>query len=60
MDNKVPELSIELIERLNENFPVYQPKPGDSLDKIMYKAGQRSVIDMLLARTKKEELIDVR
>jgi len=37
----------ELIEELELTFPAYTPNPDDTLAKIMYKAGQRSVVEHL-------------
>ena len=39
-----------LIQELNENFPPVTPKPNDSNAKIMYQAGQRSVIEWIQNR----------
>lgn len=46
---------MDLIEELDEIYPVLTPKPDMSRDEVMYKAGQRSVIDRLLIL--KEEAI---
>ena len=37
----------KLIENLEQAFPLYNPAPDDSLAKIMYLAGQRSVVDFI-------------
>lgn len=38
----------ELIEGLEKTFPRSRPRPGQTLDEIMYAAGQRHVVDFLL------------
>jgi hypothetical protein len=37
----------ELLEKLEELYPLYNPNPSDSLAKIMYLAGQRSVVEYI-------------
>jgi hypothetical protein len=37
----------ELLEKLEELYPLYNPNPSDSLPKIMYLAGQRSVVEYI-------------
>jgi hypothetical protein len=37
----------KLLESLEEIFPLYIPTPEDSIAKIMYLAGQRSVVEYL-------------
>jgi hypothetical protein len=37
----------ELLEKLEELYPLYNPNPSDNLAKIMYLAGQRSVVDYI-------------
>jgi hypothetical protein len=37
----------ELLEKLEELYPLYNPNPTDNLAKIMYLAGQRSVVDYI-------------
>jgi|TARA_B100001540_G_scaffold227087_1_gene201267 hypothetical protein len=36
-----------LIHQLDENFPVVTPSPDDSIEKIMYRSGQRSVVEWI-------------
>ena len=36
-----------LIEQLEEAFPPVNPNPGDDLSTIMFRSGQRSVIEYL-------------
>ena len=37
-----------LIQQLDENFPPVNPTPSDDLTLIMYRAGQRSVVEWIL------------
>lgn len=37
-----------LINQLEEQYPVMNPSPDDSIEKIMYRAGQRSVVEWLI------------
>jgi|TARA_R100000406_G_scaffold83856_1_gene66613 hypothetical protein len=37
----------KLKKDLDTAFPIYNPNPDDSLSRIMYLAGQRSVIDYI-------------
>jgi hypothetical protein len=39
-----------LIAELEENFPQFLPQPGDSINAIMYKSGQRSVVEWIQQR----------
>jgi len=39
-----------LAKELEETFPEFKPTPSDSHHLIMYKAGQRFVVDWILAR----------
>ena len=39
-----------LIDELNENFPPVTPSPQDSIAKIMYQSGQRSVVEWIIQR----------
>ena len=39
-----------MVKELEENFPPLTPTPGDSIETIMYRSGQRSVIEWLLNR----------
>ncbi len=39
-----------ITQQLNENFPPVSPTPDDSIEKIMYRSGQRSVVEWLLTR----------
>ena len=37
-----------LIQELEETFPPHLPSPSDDLSVIMYRAGQRSVVEWIL------------
>ncbi len=39
----------KLLEDLEAVYPHYLPQPTDSTSKIMYKAGQRSVVEYLIS-----------
>ena len=39
-----------LIAQLEENFPPVTPTPNDSIAKIMYQSGQRSVVEFILSQ----------
>jgi hypothetical protein len=36
-----------LLHRLDENFPPLTPSFDDSMEKIMYRSGQRSVVEWI-------------
>ena len=40
-----------LLEELEAMYPHYAPVPKDDIATIMYKAGQRSVVDYIQAKT---------
>ena len=44
-----PEL-ITILREMEETFPVINPHPAEHLQSIMYRAGQRSVVDWLTKR----------
>ena len=33
---------------LNETFPPFTPNPDESMEKIMYRSGQRSVVEWII------------
>jgi predicted nucleotide-binding protein (sugar kinase/HSP70/actin superfamily) len=37
-----------MVSQLQEVFPPINPKPNDSMEKIMYQSGQRSVVEWIL------------
>ena len=39
-----------LAQQLQEHFPSITPTPDDTIEKIMYRSGQRSVVEWLLNR----------
>ena len=39
-----------LVQQLEEQFPPVTPTPQDSIEKIMYQSGQRSVVEWLIDR----------
>jgi len=44
-----PEL-ITILREMEETFPAINPHPAEHLQSIMYRAGQRSVVDWLTKR----------
>lgn len=43
-----------LLAELEENFPQFLPQPTDPINMIMYKAGQRSVVEWISYRLSEE------
>ena len=43
-----------LLAQADETFPPLNPGPGDSMSTIMYRSGQRSVIDWLNKKLEEE------
>lgn len=41
----------KLLEELEAMYPQYAPVPKDDMSVIMFKAGQRSVVDYIKAKT---------
>jgi len=41
-----------IINELDDYFPPFTPTPSDTMEKIMYQAGQRSVVEWLHQRMK--------
>ena len=39
-----------ITQQLSDNFPVVNPTPDDTIETIMYRSGQRSVVEWLLTR----------
>lgn len=37
-----------LIHQLEESFPPTNPNPEDTMEKIMYRSGQRSVVEWII------------
>jgi len=46
--DKLPRLSVDLIDKLDREFPERSPKPTMSRDKSMFEAGKREVVRYLL------------
>ena len=46
--------SQQIVNNLNETFPPVNPSPSDSIESIMYKAGQRSVVEWIIQQTDQE------
>ena len=44
-----------ILEVLEENFPPITPNPEDSMQKIMYRSGQRSVVDWINNRINNDD-----
>ena len=36
-----------MLQQLDETFPPTNPSPEDSMEKIMYRSGQRSVVEWI-------------
>jgi hypothetical protein len=50
-------LTVErLVQELEDNFPQFLPQPNDSQNMIMYKSGQRSVVEWIVNRLSDEDL----
>ena len=52
----VADQEIKVLEELKEKFPIENPHPKEELSVIMYKAGQRSVIEWIENRVKEDRL----
>ena len=37
-----------MLSKLNESFPPVNPNPEDTMEKIMYRSGQRSVVEWVI------------
>ncbi len=37
-----------MIAQLEQNFPPTNPNPEDTMEKIMYRSGQRSVVEWII------------
>ena len=44
-----------VLSEMDERFPVVNPSPDDSIEKIMYRSGQRSVVEWLVNRLEDEK-----
>jgi len=52
---EIPVLSVDLIAALNKNFPLFNPSPNIPEITIRHRAGQRSVVEILLASLDHQE-----
>jgi len=43
----------QLLKEMEESFPAVTPSPTNNLSQIMYKSGQRSVVEWLINRLDK-------
>jgi hypothetical protein len=49
-------LTVEkLLEELEDQFPPFNPQPDTPINQIMYRAGQRSVVELIRSRITEEE-----
>ena len=46
----IPMLAADLIEQLNKEVPHAKVVPGKTLDQLMFEAGKRELVDVLLLR----------
>lgn len=53
--DKLPIYSADLVKRLNELYPMRNPSPTDAIEDIMFKAGQRSVVESLISKLRTTE-----
>ncbi len=37
-----------MLSKLDESFPPVNPNPEDTMEKIMYRSGQRSVVEWVI------------
>ena len=45
-----PRVDDKILQELEVNFPPHLPHPKEEITSIMYKAGQRSVVEWLVKR----------
>ena len=45
-----PRVDEKILQEMENNFPPSNPHPKEELPSIMYKAGQRSVVEWLVKR----------
>ena len=49
-------LTVErLLEELEDTYPVVNPSPDTTVNQIMYRAGQRSVVEWIQSRLSEED-----
>ena len=49
-----PRVDEHIMKEMEAHFPIHNPHPKEELSVIMYKAGQRSVVEWLKNRLKEE------
>jgi len=45
-----PRVDDKILQEMEKNFPIVNPHPKEEITSIMYKAGQRSVVEWLTKR----------
>ena len=55
-ETDLPVKTDDLVEYLDKTFPVRTPHPNESLSDIMYRSGQRSIIDFLKQKANDNEV----
>lgn len=55
-ESDLPVNTDDLIKYLDKTFPIKTPHPNESLSEIMYRSGQRSVIDFLKFKVNDNEV----
>jgi hypothetical protein len=49
-------LTVErLLEELEDLYPNFTPQPDNSIEHIMYRAGQRSVVDYIKSKLEEDD-----
>ncbi len=49
-----PQLNDKILLELEEIFPPINPQPTDDLKTVMYRSGQRSVVEWIRTRLKED------
>ena len=49
-----PRIDEHILKEMQDNFPPHNPHPKEELSVIMYKAGQRSVVEWLTNRLEED------
>lgn len=52
-----PELSEQLIQHLQQQFPERSPSPGETLDQLRHRGGQASVVRYLTEKFNQQQSI---
>ncbi len=55
-ETDLPNTTEDLIKYLDKTYPTRTPQPSESLSEIMYRSGQRSVIDFLKQKLNDNEV----